>query len=182
MKKLVVLALFLLVGTAIFHTCKLLGLFVDVAPSVATSGEIARLHVTADDMMRLGCRMEGTPKVTTVEVALFGKMEGYSLESRGSCVTRLTSTAMRADQVDEGMWAGARAASSGFARRQGLTREGIYQGNLGQDSELEIYLRGGRQAGFRYTVHANGYFRTVTVLSDTVDPEGGFEDILREKR
>lgn len=182
MKKLVVLALFLLLGTAVFHTCKLLGLFVDVTPSVATSGEIARRHVTADDMARLGCRMDGQPKVTTVEVALFGKMEGYSLEGRGGCVTRLTSTVMRADRADEGMWAGARAASSGFARRQGLAREGIYQGNLGQDSELEIYLRGGRQAGFRYTVHASGYFRTVTVLSDTVDPEGRFEDILREKR
>lgn len=137
-------------------------------------------HLTIPDLKRLGCKVDAEPRVESVELPFIGRMDVYGISNGPACASLLVSTLSQSPEYNAGDWAGLRASASGFARKHGYELAS-YSGEIGEHSEIEVFSRHGQEHGFRYNVQANGYIHSITLLSDSIDASGRFEEILREK-
>lgn len=151
-----------------------------VAPPDGQLSADAVQHFTTSDLERLGCKVDAEPRVASIELPLAGRTDVYGFSNGPACASSLVSTLSQSPEYNAGDWAGLRASSTGFARKHGYELEG-YSGELGEHSEIDVFTRHGQERGFRYNVQANGYIHSVTLISDSIDSSGRFEEILREK-
>lgn len=166
----------------IVFACSLLliGCTDPVSPQGGQPTADAKKHFTIADLERLGCKVDANPRITSMDIPLIGRMDAYGVSNGPACASLLFSTLTQAREHDPGGWAGMRASASNFADEHGYELSS-YSGEVGEYSEIEVFTRHGKELGFRYNVQANGYIHSVTLISDSIDPSGEFEDILREK-
>lgn len=141
-------------------------------------------HFTIADLEKLGCKIEATPKILSFDMPLVGHVDGYRVESDSACATKLVSTINPYDNstvgIEEGAWAGKKVSAMNVAENRGYDLSS-QDGNIGERSEIELFTKNGRQAGFQYSVLANGYLHSVLIESDSIEPNEAFESILKEK-
>ncbi len=139
---------------------------------------------TMEDLEKLGCKIEATPKISSIDIPMLGHIDGYSIRSNSECATKLFSTIQTYEHniagIEEGVWAGKKASAMNFAENHGYDLSS-QDGNIGERSKIELFTKNGRQAGFQYSVLANGYLHSVLIESDSIEPNGTFEAILKEK-
>ncbi len=111
-------------------------------------------------------------------------MDGYSVRSNSECATKLFSTIQTYETystgVEAGIWASQKSTAMNFAENHGYDLSS-QNGNIGERSEIELFTKNGQHAGFKYSVLANGYLHSVLIESNSIEPNGAFESILKEK-
>lgn len=141
---------------------------------------VREMHFTATDLKRLGCNVETAPRIATVDKPFIGRMESYGWPDGPACASEFLSVLQNAGDDPDGIWAGLDASTRGFARQHGY-EVSTYDGNVGEDSQIDVFTSAGEARGFRYTVQNNGHLHSVMLISDRISPSGSFESILREK-
>ncbi|PKV11623.1 hypothetical protein CVO74_19250 [Xanthomonas prunicola] len=136
-------------------------------------------HFTLADLQQLGCTVTATPKRNVSKIPLMGEVDGYGVTSTTPCATQLVSL-LQPVTYEDAVWEGTRSAAGTFAKNNGFTRES-YEGDLGEYSEIEVFSRNGKQAGFEYSVQAKGTLHSVIVISDRIEPDAAFEAVFKRK-
>lgn len=147
-------------------------------PASAAAGQ--EHHFTVADLARLGCEVKVTPRTTSKSVPLMGRIDAYGFSKGPACASTLISTLTQSPKYDEGTWAGLRASNHIFAEKHGYDL-GEYSGELGEYSELDVFTQQGQERGFQYRVQADGLIHSVTLISDSIEPDKAFEAVLHEK-
>lgn len=148
------------------------------APASAAAGQ--EHHFTVADLARLGCEVKVTPRTTSKSVPFMGRIDAYGFSKGPACASTLISTLTQSPEYDEGTWAGLRASNHIFAEKHGYDLE-EYSGELGEYSELDVFTRQGDARGFQYRVQAGGLIHSVTLISDSIEPDEAFEAVLHER-
>jgi hypothetical protein len=136
-------------------------------------------HFTLADLQQLGCTVTATPKRNVSMIPLMGEVDGYGVTSTTPCATQLVSL-LQPITYEDAVWEGARSAAGTFAKKHGFTRES-FEGQLGEYSEIEVFSRSGKPVGFEYSVQAKGQLHSVIVLSNSIEPDAAFEEVLKKK-
>ncbi|MDP2227185.1 MAG: hypothetical protein Q8J78_06880, partial [Moraxellaceae bacterium] len=150
------------------------------APVAAQDGKLSR-HFTALDLERLGCHADKQrAELSRMDVPFLGVLEAYRLISKKGCNVKLISMLSLASEYVAADWAGMRASNQITVEENGYTYE-IYEGELGDYSEVTLFEKNGEMVGFSYIVLGGGFLRHVKIFSNEIEPDELFEEILASK-
>jgi len=153
----------------------------EMTTALTPAPEDARMHFTATDLVKVGCRVAPElGKYSQVDMPFIGLVKTYGLRSDAGCRLVLSSQLSQMNLGADGMWAGVRAAASGTARKQGYEVE-TEEGSLGEYSEIHHFTQNGQAKGFIYAVESKGVLHSITILSEDIQLDEKLEAVIAEK-